>query len=320
MKDTLPDLPAQWDDPDDVPPRRAAAGAPPADPWAALRRHTPARISLGRAGTSLPTAEVLRFAGAHAQARDAVHLPLDVDALAADLHARGHAAVHVRSRAATRTEYLTRPDLGRLLDDDSRASLERVAQEGIAVDLTLDIDPDPDAEADTAPGALDGIAPETTLCVVVGDGLSAIAGQSHATALVDALQAALDAGAGERVAIGLVVIATQARVALGDDIGALLQAPLVLMLLGERPGLSSPDSLGAYLTWDPRPGRADSERNCVSNIRPDGLALDAAAGRIAWLVRESLRRRVTGIALKDDSDVAALGRDGDGTATLSDVG
>ena len=198
MKDTLPDLPAQWDDPDDVPPRRAA-GAPPADPWAALRRHTPARISLGRAGTSLPTAEVLRFAGAHAQARDAVHLPLDVDALAADLHTRGHAAVHVRSRAATRTEYLTRPDLGRLLDDDSRASLERVAQEGIAVDLTLDIDPD--AEADTAPGALDGIAPETTLCVVVGDGLSAIAGQSHATALVDALQAALGAGAGERVAI-----------------------------------------------------------------------------------------------------------------------
>jgi ethanolamine ammonia-lyase small subunit len=224
----------------------------------------------------------------------------------------------VRSRAATRAEYLTRPDLGRRLDDDSRAALERLARDGLAVDLTLDIDPDADprTDGDTTPGALDGDAHAPTLCVVVGDGLSAVAGQSHAAALIDALQAALHSGAGERVAIGTVVVATQARVALGDEIGALLQAPLVLMLLGERPGLSSPDSLGAYLTWAPEPGRADSERNCVSNIRPDGLALPAAAGRIAWLVRESLRRRVTGIALKDDSEVAALDGDGNAPAAL----
>ncbi len=285
MKTTLPDLPAQWDDGE---PPRASPDATPPDPWTTLRRHTPARISLGRAGTSLPTAEVLRFAGAHAQARDAVHLPLDVDALAADLHARGHAAVAVRGRAATRTEYLTRPDLGRRLDDAGREALERAAR-----------------DADTAPATCRSVS----LCVVVGDGLSAVAGQSHVAALIDALGRALDAGAGERVAIGPVVIATQARVALGDEIGALLHAPLVLVLLGERPGLSSPDSLGAYLTWAPQPGRADSERNCVSNIRPEGLALPAAAGRIAWLVRESLRRRLTGIALKDDSDVAAIERD-----------
>jgi ethanolamine ammonia-lyase small subunit len=136
--------------------------------------------------------------------------------------------------------------------------------------------------------------------VVIGDGLSAVAAQRHAVPVVRALLAALPDDAVR------VVVATQARVALGDEIGAALGAPLVLVLLGERPGLSSPDSLGAYLTWAPRAGRADSERNCVSNIRPEGLAPAAAAARLAWLVRESRRRRVTGIALKDDSEVATL--------------
>ena len=268
MTATLPDQPLHWDD--GKPPSRAPA--PPADPWIALRRHTPARISLGRAGTSLPTHELLRFAAAHALARDAVHLPLDVEALLAELGPAADVAtpLHVTSRASSRVEYLTRPDLGRQL---APASADLLA-------------------ADAAVG----------LCIVIGDGLSAIAAQRHAAPLLAELATA-------GVAADRVVVATQARVALGDEIGERLGAALVLMLLGERPGLSSPDSLGAYLTWAPKPGRADSERNCVSNIRPEGLPLAQAAVRVAWLVRESRRRRVTGIALKDDSEVPELGAD-----------
>ncbi len=263
MTRTLPDQPVHWDA-GDAP---IHAPVPPADPWSALRRHTPARISLGRAGTSLPTHEVLRFAAAHAGARDAVPLPLDVEALLAELRAQGLAPLQAASRAGSRMEYLTRPDLGRQLAPASRDALE--------------------------PGTGGG------LCIVVGDGLSAIAAQRHAAPLLAEL-----AKAG--VVAGHVVVATQARVALGDEIGERLGASLALVLIGERPGLSSPDSLGAYLTWDPRVGRADSERNCVSNIRPEGLPLAPAAVRLAWLVRESRRRRVTGIALKDDSEVPAL--------------
>ena len=267
MTGTLPDQPIHWDS-GDAP---VHPPAPPADPWIALRRHTPARISLGRAGTSLPTAEVLRFAAAHAAARDAVHLPLDVDELVADVRALGLDVATVTSRVASRVEYLTRPDLGRQLAYASRDALEQDLDAG--------------------------------LCIVIGDGLSAVAAQSHAVPLVSLLR-------GLGIDVGLVVVATQARVALGDEIGERVGAALVLVLLGERPGLSSPDSLGAYLTWAPVAGRADSERNCVSNIRPDGLALPAAAARIAWLVRESQRRRISGIELKDDSDVPELAATG----------
>jgi len=261
---TLPDHPQHWDS-GDAP---ARAPAPPPDPWSALRRHTPARIALGRAGTSLPTAEVLRFAAAHAAARDAVHLPLAVPVLLADLRALGFDATPVTSRATSRAEYLLRPDLGRLL----------------------------------APGsgqALDGAAPGG-LCLVLGDGLSALAAQLHAAPLVVALQAV-------GVVADRLVVATQARVALGDAIGERLGAALVLVLLGERPGLSSPDSLGAYLTWAPKPGRVDSERNCVSNIRLQGLPLADAAARIAWLMHEAQRQRLTGIELKDGSELPAVG-------------
>jgi ethanolamine ammonia-lyase small subunit len=282
----LPDLPALWDDSRFDNPLDTAAETPreplstPPDPWAALRRHTPARIALGRAGTSLPTSEVLRFAAAHAQARDAVHQPLDAAALEADLRARGHDVLRVRSRAASRAEYIVRPDLGRALDEASRSAL---------------------ASAREAAGEA-GV----DLCIVIGDGLSAIAAQRHAAPLVEALAAALAAGEGAPVRTGAVVVATQARVAIADEIGALLGASLALMLIGERPGLSSPDSLGAYLTWAPVPGRADAERNCVSNIRPAGLPAAAAAARLAWLVRAALRRRVTGLGLKDDSETPAL--------------
>jgi ethanolamine ammonia-lyase small subunit len=286
----LPDLPALWDDTRFDNPLDSASEAPrdalatPPDPWAALRRHTPARIALGRAGTSLPTSEVLRFAAAHAQARDAVHLPLDAAALEADLRAGGHAVLQVCSRAASRAEYIVRPDLGRALSETSRAAM-KAAHEAAGL-------------------------PAIDLCIVVGDGLSAVAAQRHAAPLVAALAGALAGAQGEGpVRIGPVVVATQARVALADEIGGLQGAALALMLIGERPGLSSPDSLGAYLTWAPAPGRADAERNCVSNIRPAGLPAAAAAARLAWLVRAALRRRVTGIGLKDESETARVGTD-----------
>jgi ethanolamine ammonia-lyase small subunit len=245
----------------------------PPDPWADLRRHTPARIGLGRSGVALPTAEVLRFAAAHAQARDAVHVALDSAALERQLHIDGWRCVAVSSRAASRDEYLRRPDLGRRLAPADATRLQ-----------------------DLAAGDVD-------LAIVIGDGLSALAVQRHAPPLLAALRTAL----GDMPTAAPLVIATQARVALADDIGALLQARIALILLGERPGLTSPDSLGAYLTHAPSVGRSDAERNCVSNIRPEGLPPERAGQRIAWLVREALRRRISGIALKDDSATALLG-------------
>jgi ethanolamine ammonia-lyase small subunit len=257
-----------------APTSRGAAPLPDtaADPWTELRRHTPARIALGRAGTSLPTTELLRFAAAHAQARDAVHVPLDVPALSAALQTEGWQPLAVHSRAADRETYLRRPDLGRRLETAGAEHLQ--AATAGPVDLAL----------------------------VLGDGLSAVALQRHAVPLLAALRDALTG----QLTLAPPVIACQARVALGDEIGALLQARLVLVLLGERPGLSSPDSLGAYLTHAPQPGCSDAQRNCVSNIRPEGLPPALAAQRIAWLAREALRRRLTGIGLKDDSATALL--------------
>lgn len=253
-----------------------ATDPPPPDPWAELRRHTPARIALGRAGAALPTHEVLRFAAAHAQARDAVHVALDVPALQADLARAGWSSVAVHSRAPDRQTYLRRPDWGRRLAPDSADLLQA-----------------------TATGPVD-------LAIVLGDGLSAVAVQQHALPLLQALHTAL-AG---RLTLAPAVIATQARVALGDEVGALLQARLVLVLLGERPGLSSPDSLGAYLTHAPQVGCHDAQRNCVSNIRPAGLPPVVAAQRLAWLATEALRRRLTGVRLKDDSALALVGATG----------
>ncbi len=251
--------------------------AVPEDPWNALRRHTPARIALGRAGTSLPTAELLRFSAAHARARDAVHVALDTAALADTLATAGWPPLPVASQAATRQDYLRRPDLGRRLAPES---LQRLR--------------------DAADGPVD-------LLVVVGDGLSALAVQQNAVPVLQALRHALDAQAGEpALRWGPVVLATQARVALADDAGAALQARLALILLGERPGLSAADSLGAYLTHQPRPGRSDAERNCVSNIRDEGLPPAAAGQRLAWLVRQALRRGLTGVGLKDNSAIAQL--------------
>lgn len=241
------------------------------DPWQALRAHTAARIALGRSGVSLPTEELLRFGCAHAQARDAVHLPLDADALCATLEAAGWPTLQVHSAAPDRATYLLRPDLGRMLDEASAARL--AGQEG-GFDVQL----------------------------VVGDGLSSLAVSRHAAPLIAEVRSRAPAA----WRFGPVVVARQARVALGDPVGELLRARLVVVLIGERPGLSSPDSLGIYLTWAPRRGRSDAERNCISNVRPEGLGYAQAARRLVWLVQEAWRLQLSGVGLKDRSDVPAL--------------
>jgi ethanolamine ammonia-lyase small subunit len=243
------------------------------DPLHALLTHTQARLALGRAGAAMPTNAVLDLAFAHASARDAVHLPLDTAALAAEIASLGLASVQVHSQAPDRQTYLRRPDLGRLLAPESAAMLARSD-------------------------------PPSDLAIVAADGLSAAA--IHAQAL-PFLREFLPhcAQAGWRLAP--IVIATQARVALGDAIAASLGATAVAILIGERPGLSSPDSLGVYLTLAPRPCITnDGERNCISNIRPAGLKHAEAAFKLAWLLAEARKRGATGVALKDESDVALL--------------
>ena len=234
-----------------------------------LRAFTPARVALGRSGASLPTTALLDFTLDHARARDAVHVAFDAPRLVADLGALGLAVREARSRAVDRGEYLRRPDLGRQLDAASVEALTRAALKPCQV------------------------------AVVVGDGLSAAAVHAHAVAVLTRLLPLL--AADDAVAIGHIVVASGARVALGDEIGAILGAHMIVMLIGERPGLSAPDSLGAYLTFAPKRGRTDAERNCVSNIHHAGLSHDEAAFKIAWLVREGMAREVTGVALKDES-------------------
>jgi ethanolamine ammonia-lyase small subunit len=242
------------------------------DPWKELRRLTPARVALGRAGPALPTREVLAFALDHARARDAVHLPFDAGAVAAQIEALGLATLTVASAAPDRATYLRRPDLGRRLAPGERARLEAAPARGADVAL------------------------------VIADGLSSAAVHAHAASLVAALAPRLREA---DLTLADVVLAHQARVALGDVVGAALGARIVVLLVGERPGLSSPDSLGAYVTLGPRAGRTDAERNCVSNIRPAGLAYDEAADRIAWLVGAALKLGATGVPLKDDSALGA---------------
>jgi ethanolamine ammonia-lyase small subunit len=244
--------------------------------WLALRRYTQARIGLGRTGDSLPTRAVLEFGLAHAQARDAVHMNLDGEALQQQLSAAGFEFVSVHSAVNDRLQYLRRPDVGRRLAADSQQALK--SRPVVAT-------------------------PE--LVIVMADGLSALALMRHAVPLLQALQPLLS---GESIAP--VVIAHQARVALGDEIGELWRAEQVLVLIGERPGLSSADSLGAYLTYAPRIGLSDAQRNCVSNIRHDGLSYAQGARRLAHLIRSARRLRVTGVALKDESDTARLADSG----------
>ena len=241
------------------------------DLWVALRAHTPARIALGTAGNSMPTGEMLRLGIAHAQARDAVHQPWDVAALQAALAPLELPLLQVHSAAPDRSTYLLRPDWGRVLCEHSQQRLTTVS--AAACDV---------------------------LCVV-GDGLSSTAVQRYAAPLLQALVPAMQAK-GWR--IGPLVLAQQARVALGDPVGQVLGARMVLVLIGERPGLSASDSMGAYLTWAPQQGMADALRNCVSNIRDAGLPPALAATKLLWLMEHAMQLQATGIALKDESGAA----------------
>ncbi len=234
------------------------------DPWQPFRAATRARIGLGRAGDALPTASLLDFTLAHARARDAVHGAPDFDAIAERLCPAETLRVH--SQAPDRLTYLRRPDLGRRLREADRAVL--------------------------AQGAWDAV-------FVIADGLSASAIDLHAVPMIAAARARL---AGWHLAP--VVLARQARVALGDEIGAALGARLTVLLVGERPGLTVQDSLGIYLTFAPALGRNDAQRNCLSNIHAHGMGYDDAADKLAWLMQQSLRLGLTGIGLKEDAPIA----------------
>ena len=245
----------------------------PAEIWRRLAGLTPARIGLGRAGSGLPTREVLRFGLDHAQARDAVHAPLDAETVARGIEGLGFATRAVSSRAPDRATYLRRPDLGRRLAPEDRTALQA---EAVQADLAL----------------------------VVADGLSARAVHENAVPFLAAFKPHAEK-AGWTLAP--IVIARQARVALGDEIGGALAARAVAVLIGERPGLSSPDSLGIYLTFGPRLGRSDAERNCISNVRSAGLTHDLAAFKLDWLLTRALKLGLTGVALKDESDQILVG-------------
>ncbi|MEI6600738.1 MAG: ethanolamine ammonia-lyase subunit EutC [Comamonadaceae bacterium] len=254
-----------------------------ASPWNSLKRFTDARIALGRAGHSLPTAAHLDFQLAHAQARDAVHLPLDALGVADSLEALGLTTLRAHSAAIDRATYLQRPDRGRKLDQRSR-----------------------DLLTDWAASHAD--SPRCDVAFVVADGLSALAIHKNAAPLLAALGSRLQGDAQFPWSIGPVVVVEQGRVAIGDEVGELLQAKAVAVLIGERPGLSSPDSLGIYLTWGPHVGCNDAQRNCISNVRPAGLPCEAAAAKLHQLLQRSRTLQLTGVGLKDESEVPETGR------------
>ena len=252
------------------------------DPWQQLKSFTRARIAIGRVGSSLPTSEVLNFGLSHAMARDAVHLALDIDTLEADIRKHDFSTIRVKSMAADRATYLLRPDMGRRLHEQSLLQLQNLRHNHLN-------------------------AKPIDFLIVVGDGLSSLAVARHAAPLLKEIKNACVNDASLKTwPASRVVIASQARVAIGDEIGQALNAKIVAMLIGERPGLSSPDSLGIYLTYHPQLGLSDADRNCISNVRPEGLTYQAAAKKLIWLATEAMRLKVTGIALKDESDVQVI--------------
>jgi ethanolamine ammonia-lyase small subunit len=252
---------------------------------------TTARLSLGNSSAAIPTHEQLRFQLDHALARDAVHAALDVPLLERGLHARGLTPLTLRSAARNRAEYLRRPDLGRTLSPASIGALQKsVILSGARSAKSKD------PETASSAHAVQALSTEDSprIIFILADGLSALALERHALPLLDATLRLLDPKP-----YTLTPVVQNARVALADHIGHLLSAQLTVLFIGERPGLSSPDSLGVYLTWQPRPGRTDAERNCISNIRAEGLSYAEAAHRIAHYIAEARRLHTTGIALKD---------------------
>jgi ethanolamine ammonia-lyase small subunit len=228
-----------------------------------LSDYTPARVGLGLAGASVPVKQLLEFRLAHARARDAVHFTLDTASLAQDLAQNAWDSCVLRTMAKTRDEYLKSPDKGRVLDAASVAELE-------------------------------GLLGDHRIVFVLVDGLSALAVHRHALPLLEAIRAGLNAADQPQI-----FIVQGGRVAVGDQIGGLLQAEISVVIIGERPGLSTPDSLGIYLTWNPRPGRSDAERNCISNIHSQGLSYEMAAQKLLFLIGEARRRKLSGVRLKE---------------------
>lgn len=251
----------------------------PQNPLLELRRLTPARIALGRTGTSMPTSAQLDFQYAHAQARDAVHLPFDHVGLSSQLADRGRASLLLHSAATDRNSYLQRPDLGRKLNDESAQTLRDYALAN--------------------PGGVD-------LAIVVADGLSALAVHRHTLPFLARME---DQIVNDGWSVSPVILVEQGRVAVADEIGELLGAKMVVILIGERPGLSSPDSLGLYFTYNPKVGLTDAYRNCISNVRLEGLSYGMAAHRLLYLMREACRRQLSGVNLKDEAQILTLESD-----------
>ncbi|MDL2183320.1 ethanolamine ammonia-lyase subunit EutC [Pseudomonas sp. ChxA] len=251
----------------------------PDNPWLELRSLTPARIALGRTGTSIPTNAQLDFQFAHAQARDAVHLPFDHAGLSSQMAERGRDSLLLHSAAVDRHMYLQRPDLGRRLSDESAQSLRDYAAAN--------------------PGGVD-------LAVVVADGLSALAVHKHTLPFLTRMEEQTQA---EGWSLSPVILVEQGRVAVADEVGQLLGAKMVVILIGERPGLSSPDSLGLYFTYNPKVGLTDAYRNCISNVRLEGLSYGMAAHRLLYLMKEACRRQLSGVNLKDEAQVQTIESD-----------
>ena len=246
------------------------------DAWEKLKQFTDARIALGRAGCSIPTTAMLEFQLAHAQARDAVYQVLDTQALQEKFKKANLSSLVIHSQALDKQEYLKRPDLGRLLSDESKQQLLQFKQNN---NMPYDV------------------------CIVVGDGLSALAIEENAFALIQSLHLKLEH---EQWRLAPIVLATGSRVALGDEVAEILNAKMLVMLIGERPGLSSPDSMGIYYTWQAKSGYLDSKRNCISNVRPAGLSIPIATQRLMNLMRQSNKLGYSGVNLKDEHEVESI--------------
>ena len=243
------------------------------DAWEKLKQFTDARIAIGRAGCSIPTQEMLAFQLAHAQARDAVYQELDTDTLQHKLKGLGLESFVVQSQAQDKQEYLKRPDFGRLLNKTSQQRLQDFNK-----NHTQHFD----------------------VCIVVGDGLSALAIEENAFEMIRSLQSKMEQ---QQWTLAPIIIAKGSRVALGDEVAERLNANMLVMLIGERPGLSSPDSMGIYYTWHAKSGSLDSKRNCISNIRPAGLSIPIATERLINLMRQSELLGYSGVNLKDEHEV-----------------
>jgi len=265
------------------------------NPWRKLNDFTDARIGLGRAGVSIPTQHLLAFQLAHAQAQDAVHLPLDTEGVIHDLKDQGvlpgsSDLLQLHSQANDRSEYLQRPDLGRRLNDESAQLLKQ---------LNLQLN------SSSNVGASSGALNSFDLAVVVADGLSSLAIQQNTAPFLSLLYQALSKD-DQSWQLAPITLVKQARVAIGDEVGELLNARCVLLLVGERPGLSSPDSLGLYMTWNPKVGLTDASRNCISNVRQGGMDYSEAVRKLMYLLKESRNLKLSGVNLKDRTEEGDL--------------